>query len=154
MFYPSHFENQFLNYEPYEERPYRIYFYGTYRNTIIARNKIVVRPWIQTFFLNVLYDKKYYDAEYVRKETFGVRDSVNRGYMHWNNGGNYSKLSPDPADAVYTGKAYEANPKYRKPAIGVKEENPIDEAVVSGTRSDQEAIEIWENVLNQNKDNL
>lgn len=154
MFYPSHFENQFLNYEPYEERPYRIYFYGTYRNTVIARNKIVVRPWIQTFFLNVPYDKKYYDAEYVRKETFGVRDSVNRGYMHWNNGGNYSKLSPDPADAVYTGKAYEADPKYRKPAIGVKEDNPIDEAVVSGSRSDQEAIEIWENVLNQNKDNL
>ncbi|MBR5932804.1 MAG: hypothetical protein IK002_02345 [Treponema sp.] len=152
MFYPSHFENQFLNYEPYEERPYRIYFYGTYRNTIIARNKIVVRPWVQTFFLNVPYDQKYYDAEYVRKEMYGVRDSVNRGYMHWNNGGNYSKLSPDPADSLYKGKAYEADPKYRKPAIGKKEENPIDEAIVTGGRSDQEAIEIWENVLNQ--DNL
>ena len=71
---------------------------------------------------------------------YGVRDSVNRGYMHWNNGGNYSKLSPDPADSLYKGKAYEADPKYRKPAIGKKEENPIDEAIVTGGRSDQEAI--------------
>ncbi|MBQ1662021.1 MAG: hypothetical protein II054_05935, partial [Treponema sp.] len=45
MFYPSHFEQFFMDVSPSVERPYRIYFYGTYRNSIIGRNKIVVRPW-------------------------------------------------------------------------------------------------------------
>ncbi len=120
MFYPSHFENKFMNYPPYEERPYRIYYYGTYRNSVIARNRIAARPWIQTFFLNVPYDRAYYDTEYVLKEIFGVRDSVNRGYMHWNNAGNYAKLSPDPGEEPYTGKSPEAAPEIRKPAIGKK----------------------------------
>lgn len=154
MFYPSHFENCFLNYEPYEERPYRIYFYGTYRNTIIARNKIVVRPWIQTFFLNVPYDRKYYDSEYVRKEVFGVRDSVNRGYMHWNNGGNYSKLSPDPKpDEEYTGKSYEADSKYRRPAIGIKEDEGFNTSAVSET-FEEDKIKIWDYLWSLEKDNL
>ncbi len=152
MFYPSHFENKFLNYEPYEERPYRIYFYGTYRNTIIARNKVVVRPWIQTFFLNVPYDRTYYDTEYVRKEMFGVRDSVDRGYMHWNNAGNYSKLSVDPNDSVYNGKAYEANPNFRKPAIGAKEQE--SSKVEIKKTSMIEKIMLWDSVYSQEEENL
>lgn len=156
MFYPSHFENQFLNYEPYEERPYRIYFYGTYRNTVIARNKVVVRPWVQTFFLNVPYDRKYYDSEYVRKEMFGVRDSVNRGYMHWNNSGNYSKLSPDPAAAEYTGKSSEASSKYRKPAIGLPAaEEPLNEAALNNRQNYTDGkILLWDSVYNQELENL
>lgn len=154
MFYPSHFENCFLNYEPYEERPYRIYFYGTYRNTVIARNKIVVRPWIQTFFLNVPYDRKYYDADYVRKEMFGVRDSVNRGYMHWNNGGNYSKLSPDPKeDETYTGKSYEADSKFRRPAIGVKENQGLNTTSIT-EKTNEETIKVWDYLWSLEKDNL
>ncbi len=120
MFYPSHFEHKFMNYAPNEERPYRIYYYGTYRNTVIARDRIVARPWIQAFFLNVPYDRTYYDSDYVLKEVYGVRDSVDRGYMFWNNAGNYSKISPDPGDAPYTGKSYEAGAEFRKPAIGKK----------------------------------
>ncbi|MGN0739372.1 MAG: putative glycoside hydrolase [Treponema sp.] len=153
MFYPSHFENKFLNYEPYEERPYRIYFYGTYRNTIIARNKVVVRPWVQTFFLNVPYDRTYYDTEYVRKEMFGVRDSVNRGYMHWNNAGNYAKLSPDPEDAEYNGKAYEANPKYRKPAIGSSDKEEVKEAALNKEHESRKIL-LWDSVYNQEFGNL
>ena len=153
MFYPSHFENKFLNYEPYEERPYRIYFYGTYRNTIIARNKVVVRPWVQTFFLNVPYDRTYYDTEYVRKEMFGVRDSVNRGYMHWNNAGNYSKLSPDPKDAEYNGKAYEASPKYRKPAIGSADKEDIKDAALNREHENRKIL-LWDSVYNQEFENL
>ncbi|MCQ2610312.1 MAG: hypothetical protein MJ169_01055 [Treponema sp.] len=152
MFYPSHFENRFLNYEPYEERPYRIYYYGTYRNTVIARNKVVVRPWIQTFFLNVPYDRTYYDAAYVSKEVFGVRDSVDRGYMHWNNAGNYSKLCVDPDGKKYTGRAYEAKPEFRKPAIGQKEELRQKENVSSSEEADN--ILVWDSVKNQDNDNL
>lgn len=151
MFYPSHFENKFLNYDPWEERPYRIYFYGTYRNTIIARNKVVIRPWVQTFFLNVPYDRQFYDVEYVKKEIFGVRDSVNRGYMHWNNAGNYSKLSPDPGDASYTGRATEAKAGFRKPAIGEKEEKN-KQPEISMQDEYVNKVLIWDSVYNQ--DNL
>ena len=120
MFYPSHFEHKFMNYYPNEERPYRIYYYGTYRNTVIARDRVVVRPWVQAFFLNVPYDRQFYDKEYVLKEVFGVRDSVDRGYMFWNNVANYVKISPDPGDAEYTGPSPEASANFRKPAIGPK----------------------------------
>lgn len=122
MFYPSHFEQNFLNYEPYPDRPYRIYFYGTYRNTIMARNRAIVRPWVQAFYLNVSYDRTYYDKDYVQKEIFGVRDAANRGYMYWNNSGEYTTLSPDISDdEPFTGTAYEADRKFRKPAIGLQE---------------------------------
>ena len=124
MFYPSHFEQSFLNYAPYSERPYRIYYYGTYRNTVIGRNRIVVRPWVQAFYLGVSYDRQYYDKKdkngynaYVRQQVYGVRDSVDKGYMYWNNSGRYDDISPDVGDSEYTGAATEAVSKYRHPAL-------------------------------------
>jgi hypothetical protein len=117
MFYPSHFEQIFLNYSPAEERPYRIYFYGTYRNSVIARNKSVIRPWVQAFKLKVSYDLKYYNSDYVRREIFGIRDSVDRGYMYWNNMGNYETVSPDVGDASYPWNSPEADPDFRKPTL-------------------------------------
>ncbi len=99
MFYPSHFEQDFLEYKPFEERAYRIYFFGSYRNTVIGRNRIIVRPWVQAFYMGVRHDKKYYDKNYVLREIFGVRDGLDRGYMYWNNsGGFYEDISPDPQD--------------------------------------------------------
>ena len=118
MFYPSHFEQDFLAYAPVSERPYRIYYYGTYRNTVIGRNKIIIRPWVQAFYLNVRYDRQWYNNEYVKKEIYGVRDSVNRGYMYWNNIGRYDDISPDVGDTAYTGPALEAQKEFRKPALG------------------------------------
>ncbi|MDE5897654.1 MAG: hypothetical protein K2H09_00035 [Treponemataceae bacterium] len=119
MFYPSHFEQKFLNYAPFPDRPYRIYFYGTYRNTVMARNRAIVRPWVQAFYLNVSYDRQYYNSDYVRKEIFGVRDSVDQGYMYWNNSGEYATISPDvSAEDAYPGEAPEADARFRKPAIG------------------------------------
>ncbi|MCR4938914.1 MAG: putative glycoside hydrolase [Treponemataceae bacterium] len=101
MFYPSHFEQYFLAQSPAVERPYRIYYYGCYRNTVIARNQVIVRPWVQAFYLAVSYDKTYYGTDYIKREIFGVRDSVNRGYMYWNNSGKYDYISPDPEDTKY-----------------------------------------------------
>lgn len=98
MFYPNHFEQIFLAYEPAIERPYRIYYYGTYRNSLIARDKALVRPWVQAFFLKVSYDVKYYNKDYVKREIYGVRDSMNNGYMYWNNSGRYEDISPDILD--------------------------------------------------------
>lgn len=141
-----------MNYKPYEERPYRIYYYGTYRNTVIARDKVVVRPWVQAFFLNVPYDRAYYDKEYVLKEVFGVRDSVDRGYMFWNNAGNYTKLSPDPGDTEYTGPSYEAAKNFRKPAIGPKTQPLsfyIDAVRENASLPDKNNLSVLDSVLSQ-----
>lgn len=95
MFYPSHFSQSFLAYKPAEERPYRIYYQGTWRNKMIARNKAVVRPWAQAFYLPVSYDKKYYDKDYVKRQIIGTGNSVNEGYIYWNNSGKYGDIRPD-----------------------------------------------------------
>ena len=119
MFYPSHFEQKFLNYEPFSERTYRIYYYGTFRNTVMARNRVIVRPWAQAFRLNVSYDRRYYDTDYVQRQIFGVRDSVNNGYMYWNNSGDYGMILPDISDTEpYKGETPESASAFKKPAIG------------------------------------
>jgi hypothetical protein len=92
MLYPSHFEQGFLAQAPAEQRPYRIYRIGALRTSYIARKKVVVRPYVQAFFLNVSYDKAYYGTEYVKREVAGVRDSVNLGLTFWNNSGRYDDL--------------------------------------------------------------
>ena len=119
MFYPSHFEQTFLNYAPYADRTYRIYYYGSFRNTIMARNRALIRPWVQCFYIGVSYDKQYYDEDYIRKEFFGVRDSINRGYMCWNNSGEYGITPRDVTDTEsFTGTAPESSWEFKKPAIG------------------------------------
>ncbi|MCR4733517.1 MAG: hypothetical protein K5829_00725 [Treponema sp.] len=121
MFYPSHFEQSFLNYAPYAERTYRVYYYGTFRNTVLCRNRAIIRPWIQCFYLNVSYDRKYYDSSYIENEFYGVRDSVNRGYMCWNNSGEYGVTPADPGDeAEYPGSSPEASDKYPRPIFGTR----------------------------------
>ncbi len=95
MSYPSHFESIFLAYTPIIERPYRIYFYGTYRNAVIARNQVVIRPWLQSFFLSHnSFDEEYYGSNYVQRQVFGVRDATDSGYMYWNNVGRYDEVRP------------------------------------------------------------
>ena len=99
MYYPSHFEQDFLEYAPVAERPYRIYFFGSYRNTVIGRNRVIVRPWVQAFYMGVRYDRTHYNKDYVLREIYGVRDGLNRGYLYWNNsGGMYEDISPDISD--------------------------------------------------------
>ncbi len=95
MFYPNHFSQTFLAYKPAEERPYRIYNQGCYRNKIIARNKVLIRPWAQAFYMPVSYDKKYYGIDYVKRQILGIADSVNEGYIYWNNSGRYDDIRPD-----------------------------------------------------------
>jgi hypothetical protein len=51
-----------------------------------------VRPYVQAFYLNVFYDRKYYGPEYVRLEAEGVRDAGNGGLTYWNNSGRYEDI--------------------------------------------------------------
>jgi hypothetical protein len=108
MLYPSHFEQGFLAQAPASERPYRIYKIGALRNEYIARKKVVVRPYVQAFFLNVSYDRAYYGLDYVKREIAGVRDSVNLGLTFWNNSGRYDDipvLDVGPDGKLADGKA-------------------------------------------------
>jgi hypothetical protein len=92
MYYPSHFEQDFLAQAPAELRPYRIYYQGTQRTARIARGQVIVRPYAQAFYLNVSYDRKYYNADYVRLQAEGVRDAGNPGLTYWNNSGRYEDI--------------------------------------------------------------
>ena len=94
MLYPSHFEQDFLAFEPAQEPPYRIYRLGTLRNATIARDAVLIRPYVQAFYLNVSYDKLYYDKAYVQREIQGVKDGANHGMIFWNNSGRYTDLEP------------------------------------------------------------
>jgi hypothetical protein len=92
MYYPSHFEQGFLAQAPAVERPYRIYKLGDLRTDAIARGRIVVRPYVQAFYMNVSYDRVWYNLDYVKREVAGVRDAVNLGMTFWNNGGRYDDI--------------------------------------------------------------
>ncbi len=92
MYYPSHFEQGFLAGAPSELRPYRIYYRGTLRTDQIARGRVIVRPYVQAFYLNVAYDRKYYNLDYVRLQKDGVRDAGFPGLTYWNNGGRYDDI--------------------------------------------------------------
>jgi hypothetical protein len=110
MLYPSHFEQGFLAQAPAAERPYRIYKVGALRNAYIARKKVVIRPYVQAFFLNVSYDRAFYGPDYVKREIAGVRDSINLGLTFWNNSGRYDDLpvldvGPDGRLAAERGQA-------------------------------------------------
>jgi hypothetical protein len=102
MYYPSHFEQDFLAQEPAELRPYRIYYQGTQRTSRIARGSIVVRPYVQAFYLNVSYDRKYYNPDYVRRQVEGVRDAGDPGFIYWNNSGRYDDIPRLPEPAALT----------------------------------------------------
>ena len=137
MFYPSHFEQSFLNCDPFGDRTYRIYYYGTFRNTVLCRNRAIIRPWVQCFYLGVSYDYKWYDVydnkgrnSYVTKQLFGVRDSVNRGYMCWNNSGNYGTTPKDVTlGEPFTGSCFESKFKDRIPAFGTAKRELSSKAV-------------------------
>ena len=92
MYYPSHFEQDFLAQDPPELRPYRIYYLGTRRTQVIARGRIIVRPYVQAFFLNVAYDRRYYNVDYVFQEVKGVREAGGAGLTYWNNSGRYDDI--------------------------------------------------------------
>jgi len=92
MYYPSHFEQDFLAQRPEEMRPFRIYYLGTLRASRIGRGQIIVRPYVQAFYLNVSYDRKYYNLDYVRREIEGVRNAGSPGFTYWNNSGRYDDI--------------------------------------------------------------
>jgi hypothetical protein len=92
MYYPSHFEQHFLAQNPPELRPWRIYFQGTLRTARIGRGQVIIRPYVQAFFLNVSYDRKYYNADYVRRQIEGVRAAGSGGFIYWNNSGRYEDI--------------------------------------------------------------
>ena len=92
MYYPSHFEQDFLAHDPPELRPFRIYYQGSLRTHIISRGRVIVRPWAQAFYLNVSYDRKYYSPEYVLLQRDGVRAAGYGGLTYWNNSGRYDDI--------------------------------------------------------------
>jgi hypothetical protein len=93
MFYPSHFSEDFQYSDPVEDRPYRIYYFGTLRNYFIGKKELVIRPYVQVFKLFGQFDRKYFGPKYIANEIIGIRDAIDPGYTFWNMGMKYSILS-------------------------------------------------------------
>ena len=102
----------------------------------------------------VRYDRDWYNKDYVKREVFGVRDSVGHGYMYWNQSGRYEDLSPDPADAEYPWTANEASTKYRKPALSTGSDiepfTPVIEEIIEEEKAKE--LSILDSVLEQGDD--
>ncbi len=100
MYYPSHFAESFLNFSPFEERPYRIYYQGTLRNFYLGKRHAIIRPYVQAFKLGYSkYDREYYNETYVSGQILGVADALDLGYTFWNAGNYYTiveKIDADP----------------------------------------------------------
>jgi len=92
MFYPSHFEQGFLGQEPAVQRPWRIYRLGSLRTARIARDRVIVRPYVQAFYMGVSYDKIWYNPDYVAREVIGVIQGENLGMTFWNNVDRYDDI--------------------------------------------------------------
>ena len=92
MYYPSHFEQYFLAQNPSEMRPWRIYYHGTQRTERIGRGRIIVRPYVQAFYMNVSYDRVHYNEDYIIREIQGVREAGSGGFTYWNNSGRYADI--------------------------------------------------------------
>jgi hypothetical protein len=92
MYYPSHFEQHFLAQNPPELRPWRIYYHGTQRTDRIGRSQVIVRPYVQAFYINVSYDRVHYNEDYVIREIQGVREAGSGGFTYWNNSGRYADI--------------------------------------------------------------
>ena len=92
MFYPSHFHPAFHNFSPLEERPYRIYYYGTRRSMIMTGYKVVIRSWLQAFKLNSNpYDRNYYNRDYIAYQILGMEDAGDyNGLTWWNSATRYT----------------------------------------------------------------
>ena len=83
MYYPSHFDDDFQSQPPEEDRPYRIYYYGSLRAKHIADYRAIIRPYIQAFKLYTDYDKKYFGQHYITTQIKGVENSINEGWTFW-----------------------------------------------------------------------
>ena len=108
----------------------------------MARNRSLIRPWVQSFYMGVSYDRQYYDEDYIRKEFFGVRDSINRGYMCWNNSGEYGVTPRDITDTEsFIGTAPESSWEFKKPAIGTTMK-PL------ATSAEEQDLSILDSIIN------
>ncbi len=92
MYYPSHFDDSFMNYPPSSMRTYRIYYYGSLRNYYISRRKVVIRPYVQAFKMGVAYDVEFYGREYILNQLNGIKDATNNGFTFWNTSSNYKDI--------------------------------------------------------------
>ena len=80
MFYPSHFEQDFMAFEPaihatVPDLPHR----DAAGIRISPGKRVVIRPYVQAFYLNVRYDRAWYSPTYVSPQVDGVRDASNEG---------------------------------------------------------------------------
>lgn len=88
MLYPSHFGKDFDGIANPADEPYYFVKEGVTRLKAIVQNRVIVRPWLQSFPLRVTTG---YDAGYVRAQVDAARDAGSTGWLLWSPGNRYDE---------------------------------------------------------------
>lgn len=90
MFYPSHFADAFLGKLPYLQRARTIYERGSERARLIARDRAIIRPYVQAFLIGAelrMEEPEY--KRYLQKQVEGAQAGSADGHLLWNFSGRY-----------------------------------------------------------------
>ncbi len=80
MLYPSHFNENFDQWENPADHPYYYIYEGCKKVMELTNNSITVRPWLQAFNLKV----SNYNSKYIIKQIKASDDAGGKGYLFWN----------------------------------------------------------------------
>ena len=88
MVYPSHFGTTFYVDGDWKTRSYRLIRDGGIRGRYLSRDRVPIRPYLQSFKLL----SPTYGPGYIKNQVKGALESGCSGYTFWNAGGNYGML--------------------------------------------------------------
>ncbi len=90
MFYPSHFERNFLKDMAYLDRALRIYEEGSARANAIVEGRSLIRPYVQAFLIGgeLEFDQKKY-SKYLTNQISGALLAGASGFTLWNASNRY-----------------------------------------------------------------
>jgi hypothetical protein len=88
MVYPSHFGTTFYVDGDWKTRSYRLIHDGGIRGRYLSRDRVPIRPYLQSFKLL----SPTYGPGYIRNQVKGALESGCSGYTFWNAGGDYGML--------------------------------------------------------------
>lgn len=88
MLYPSHFVKNFSGVPNPADKPYMFVNRGIVRMRALVGDKVMIRPWLQSFPLRVTTG---YNPSYVKAQMDAAKDSGAAGWLLWSPGNKYEE---------------------------------------------------------------
>ncbi|HVN71839.1 MAG TPA: putative glycoside hydrolase, partial [Desulfomonilia bacterium] len=104
MLYPSHFPKDFSGEKNPADKPYFFVSRGIIRLKALVGDKVIIRPWLQSFPLRITIG---YNPAYITTQIKAARDSGAVGWLLWSPGNHYDEAYRAMEDLAQsdTGKA-------------------------------------------------